>query len=125
IALSFNGEIYNYIELRQELKALGQKFRSTGDTEVLLRAYEQWGPECLSRLNGMFAFALWDNRNRRLLLARDRFGEKPLYIARGRNGLVFASEMKAILAIRPELREANRRAVYRYLARGDLDLDHE
>ncbi len=125
LALSFNGEIYNYIELRAELKALGHTFRSNGDTEVLLRAYEQWGPDCLPRLNGMFAFALWDNRKRTLLLARDRFGEKPLYIARSEKGLIFASEMKAILAIRPELREPNPRAIYRYLARGDLDLDHE
>ena len=80
LALSFNGEIYNYIELRDELRSLGQQFRSTGDTEVLLRAYQQWGPGCLPRLNGMFAFALWDNRKRTLLLGRDRFGEKPLYI---------------------------------------------
>ncbi|MEO8541815.1 MAG: asparagine synthase (glutamine-hydrolyzing), partial [bacterium] len=91
----------------------------------LLRAYEQWGTDCLGKLNGMFAFALWDNRKRTLLLARDRFGEKPLYIARSAKGLVFASEMKAILAVRPELREANHRAIYRYLARGDLDLDQE
>ncbi len=125
LALSFNGEIYNYIELREELKKLGHSFRSAGDTEVLLRAYQQWGADCLPKLNGMFAFALWDNKKRSLLLARDRFGEKPLYIARSPKGLIFASEMKAILAIRPELREANRRAIYRYLARGDLDLDHE
>ena len=125
LALCFNGEIYNYIELRAELKALGHSFRSSGDTEVVLRAYEQWGAGCLSRLNGMFAFALWDNNKRTLLLARDRFGEKPLYIARSPKGLVFASEMKAILAVRPELRQANERAIYRYLARGDLDLDHE
>ncbi len=125
LALSFNGEIYNYIELRDELKALGHTFHSAGDTEVLLRAYEQWGTDCLRRLNGMFAFALWDNRKRTLLLARDRFGEKPLYIARSAKGVVFASEMKAILAIRPELREPNQRAMYRYLARGDLDQDHE
>ena len=125
LVLSFNGEIYNYIELRDELRALGHRFRSTGDTEVLLRAYEQWGPDCLARLNGMFAFALWDNRRRTLMLARDRFGEKPMYIARSPKGLIFASEMKAILAIRPDLREGNRRAIYRYLARGDLDLDHE
>jgi len=125
LALSFNGEIYNYIELRDELKARGHSFRSAGDTEVLLRAYEEWGPGCLAKLNGMFAFALWDSVKRTLLLARDRFGEKPLYVARSPKGLVFASEMKAILAVRPELREPNHRAIYRYLARGDLDLDHE
>ena len=125
LALSFNGEIYNYIELREELQALGHAFRSAGDTEVLLRAYQQWGAACLPRLNGMFAFALWDNRKRTLLLARDRFGEKPLYIARSPRGVVFASEMKAILAVRPELREPNRKAMYRYLSRGDLDQDQE
>ncbi|MGE0601289.1 MAG: asparagine synthase (glutamine-hydrolyzing) [Dehalococcoidia bacterium] len=125
LALNYNGEIYNYIELREELKGLGHKFRSTGDTEVLLRAFEQWGTGCLQRLNGMFAFALWDNRKRTLTLARDRFGEKPLYMARSPRGVVFASEMKAILAVRPELRVANRAAVYRYLSRGDLDLDQQ
>ena len=125
LAMVFNGEIYNYLELRSELKGLGFEFRSNGDGEVLLRAYEAWGVNCLSRLNGMFAFALWDNRKRQLLLARDRFGEKPMYIARSPRGVAFASEMKAILAIRPELRVPNRKAVYRYLSRGDLDLDHE
>jgi asparagine synthase (glutamine-hydrolysing) len=125
LALSFNGEIYNYIELRDELKSRGHRFRSAGDTEVVLRAFEEWGTGCLAKLNGMFAFALWDNRKRTLLLARDRFGEKPLYIARSAKGLIFASEMKAILAVRPELREANHRAIYRYIARGDLDLDTE
>lgn len=125
LAMVFNGEIYNYLELRSELKGLGFAFRSNGDGEVLLRAYEAWGIDCLGRLNGMFAFAIWDNRKRQLLLARDRFGEKPLYVARSRRGVAFASEMKAILAIRPELRTPNRKAVYRYLSRGDLDLDHE
>lgn len=125
LALTFNGEIYNYVELRAELKALGHCFNSTGDTEVLLRAYEQWGVACLPRLNGMFAFALWDQRKRRLFLARDRFGEKPLYLARGGREVVFASEMKAIQAVRPHLRQPNRRVVFRYIARGDLDLDQE
>jgi len=125
LSLIFNGEIYNYIELRDELKALGHSFRSAGDTEVLLRAYEQWSVDALRRLNGMFAFALWDERQRRLLLARDRFGEKPLFIARSPRGVIFASEMKAIFAVRPELREPNRKAIYRYLARGDLNLDCE
>ena len=125
LTMIFNGEIYNYIELRAELRVLGHRFRSDGDGEVLLRAYEAWGVDCLHRLNGMFAFALWDDRKHQLLLARDRFGEKPLYIARSSKGVVFASEMKAILAIRPDLREANRKSVFRYLARGDLDLDQE
>jgi asparagine synthase (glutamine-hydrolysing) len=125
LTLIFNGEIYNYIELRSELKSLGYEFRSEGDGEVILKAYEAWGTKCLPRLNGMFAFALWDGRKDELLLARDRFGEKPLYIARSPKGVLFASEMKAILAVRPELREANRLSVFRYLSRGDLDLDHE
>ncbi|MCE7928567.1 MAG: asparagine synthase (glutamine-hydrolyzing) [Chloroflexi bacterium CFX7] len=123
LALVFNGEIYNYLELRSELKALGHDFRSSGDVEVLLRAYEQWGHDCLARLNGMFAFAIWNSRKQELFLARDRFGEKPLFLARSPKGLVFASEMKAILAVRPELRRPNRKPIFRYLARGDLDLD--
>ena len=125
LVLMFNGEIYNYVELRAELRGLGREFRSTGDTEVLLRAYQQWGVDCLRRLNGMFSFAVWDERKRELFLARDRFGEKPMYIARTERSVVFASEMKAILAVRPELRRANRKSVFRYLSRGDLDLDHE
>jgi asparagine synthase (glutamine-hydrolysing) len=124
-ALVFNGEIYNYLELREELRDLGHTFRSEGDGEVILRAYLQWGSEAIRRFNGMFAFALWDARKRQLLLARDRFGEKPLYLARSRRGVVFASEMKAILAARPELRTPNLRSVYRYASRGDLDLDNE
>ncbi|MCZ2108582.1 MAG: asparagine synthase (glutamine-hydrolyzing) [Dehalococcoidia bacterium] len=125
LAMTFNGEIYNYVELRAELKGLGHQFHSTGDTEVLLRAYRQWGPDCLPRLNGMFSIAIWDGRKRELFLARDRFGEKPMYVARTGRSVVFASEMKAILAVRPELRRANRKSVFRYLSRGDLDLDHE
>ncbi len=122
-ALVFNGEIYNYLELRSELKALGHQFRSEGDGEVILRAYLEWGTSCLRRFNGMFAFALWDSGKRQLFLARDRFGEKPLYLARSGRGVVFASEMKAILAVRPELRKPNLKSVYRYMSRGDLDLD--
>lgn len=125
LVMVFNGEIYNYVELRSELKGLGFEFRSEGDGEVLLRAYEAWGTDCLAKLNGMFAFAIWDNRKRQLFLARDRFGEKPLYIARSPRGVVFASEMKAILAVRPELRVPNRKAIFRYLSRGDLDQDQE
>jgi asparagine synthase (glutamine-hydrolysing) len=95
----YNGEIYNYRELKSELAALGAVFRTQSDTEVLLACYRQWGDACLPRLNGMFAFALWDERNQRLLVARDRFGEKPCYYATlPGGGMAFASEIKAILA---------------------------
>jgi asparagine synthase (glutamine-hydrolysing) len=102
-ALTFNGEIYNYRELRLELVERGHKFHTDTDTEVLLAAFTEWGKECLPRLNGMFAFAIWDTKERRLTLARDRLGIKPLYYAlvEGDNGapvsFIFASEVKAIL----------------------------
>jgi asparagine synthase (glutamine-hydrolysing) len=99
LRIVFNGEIYNYLELRRELELLGVKFRTRSDTEVLLAALQLWGDDALLRLNGMFAFALWDERTRRMFVARDRFGEKPLFMGRGELGtVVFASEMKAILA---------------------------
>src|ERR1700693_5902241 len=79
LTIVFNGEIYNFAELRAELAAKGRVFRSHSDTEVILAGYDEWGTDCLSRLNGMFAFALFDARERTLLLARDRAGEKPLY----------------------------------------------
>jgi asparagine synthase (glutamine-hydrolysing) len=95
----FNGEIFNYLELRAELEALGHGFRTRSDTEVLLRAIVQWGCEALPRLNGQFAFAWYDRRERRVLLARDPFGERPLFHARAAGGLVFASEIKALFAL--------------------------
>ncbi len=91
----YNGEIYNFVELRAELGA--DSFRTHSDTEVLLRAYARWGSECLQRLRGMFALAIWDSREQRLFLARDRFGIKPLYWAQTPTGLYFASEIKALL----------------------------
>jgi asparagine synthase (glutamine-hydrolysing) len=98
LQIVFNGEIYNYRELRAELLALGHTFRTHSDTEVILVAYQQWGDQCVARLSGMFAFVLWDARSRRALLARDRVGKKPLYYYRKGNVLAFASELKALRA---------------------------
>ena len=97
--ITYNGEIYNYRALRSELESAGHQFQTNSDTEVILAAYAEWDAGCLSRLRGMFAFAIWDSIERRLFAARDLFGEKPLYFSRGANStLVIASEMKAILA---------------------------
>lgn len=96
--LVYNGELYNTQELRQELLALGHQFEGHSDTEVLLHAYVQWGPDCLEKLNGIYAFALWEEHKKRLFLARDRMGVKPLFFKRHEGGLIFASEIKTILA---------------------------
>ena len=95
--LTFNGEVYNYIELREELRARGRGFVSGSDTEVVLQAYEEWGPDCVRRFNGMWAFALWDQRRRRLFCSRDRFGAKPFYYRVDAGLFAFGSEIKAIL----------------------------
>ena len=97
--LVFNGEIYNHVELRAELEARGARFRTRSDTEVILEAFGIWGEACVERFNGMFAFALWQRSARRLFLARDRIGIKPLYIAEIPGGVAFASEMKAFYQI--------------------------
>jgi len=96
-AISYNGEVYNFQELRVKLEALGHRFHSRTDTEVILYAFVEWGPRCVEMFNGMFAFAIWDNQKKELFLARDRYGIKPLYYARRNNTLVFASEVKSIL----------------------------
>jgi asparagine synthase (glutamine-hydrolysing) len=98
VQIAFNGEIYNFQALRRELESMGHGFATRSDTEVILQAYLEWGEDCLSRLNGMFAFALWDARSQTLLLARDRVGEKPLYWMRQGQRLAFASELKALRA---------------------------
>ncbi len=111
----YNGEIYNYIELRVELEARGHTFRSGTDTEVILASYREYGTACLERFNGMFAFAIYDSVEHTVWLARDRIGIKPLYYARVDGGLIFASEIKAILASGEVRREANPRAMYQYV----------
>jgi asparagine synthase (glutamine-hydrolysing) len=116
----FNGEIYNYIELREELRSAGYTFRTNTDTEVILKAYALWGEKCLDRFNGMFAFALWDAVNRKLFCARDRMGIKPFYYFHDRNRFVFASEIKALLVLDVE-RKANPQIVYDYLSQALLD----
>jgi asparagine synthase (glutamine-hydrolysing) len=97
IQVVFNGEIYNHADLRPQLEAAGHRYRTRSDTETIVHAYEQWGDDCVERFRGMFAFAIWDGPRRRLLLARDRLGVKPLYWARAGDRLLFASEIKAIL----------------------------
>jgi asparagine synthase (glutamine-hydrolysing) len=116
LALVFNGEIYNFRELREELRAFGHRFALDSDTEVLLRGYQQWGQSVVQHLRGMFAFAIWDGPNARLFLARDRFGEKPLFLHCAGENLYFASEIKALLKL-PHLDvKVDFRAVWDYLA---------
>ncbi len=102
VGIAFNGEIYNYAEVRAELQSLGHKFHTNSDTETVLHAFVEWDKECFRRLRGMFAVALWKESERRLVLARDRMGIKPLYIARRNGDLFFGSELKAIFA-HPEI----------------------
>jgi asparagine synthase (glutamine-hydrolysing) len=109
LTLAYNGEVYNFVALRRQLEALGHNFRSGSDTEVVLRAFAEWGPEAFARLNGMFALAVVDDRKRKAWIARDRFGKKPLFVARLGRRLAIASELKAIHAIAP----------------GELTLNHE
>ena len=98
LVLVFNGTIYNYKELRAELVAMGYRFFSQSDSEVILKAYHAWGADCVQRLFGMFAFAVWDQRDASLFMARDRFGIKPLYYTLDRSRLRFASSLQALLA---------------------------
>jgi asparagine synthase (glutamine-hydrolysing) len=103
----FNGEIYNFVELREELEAFGHRFKTRSDTEVIVHAYEQWGRDCVRRFNGMFAFALWDSVERELFIARDHLGIKPLYYVDLGNRILFASEIKALLQDRSCPREVD------------------
>ena len=125
LTISYNGEIYNYVELAEELAALGHRFKSRSDTEVLLHAWAEWGPDSLARLNGIFAFLLWDRSRKSLFAARDRFGVKPLYYFEEEGRIVFASEIKALLAVRKAAPRAAERLIYDFLMTGRLDHEDE
>jgi asparagine synthase (glutamine-hydrolysing) len=118
VALVFNGEIYNFRELAAELRAAGVELRTRSDTEVLLELYRLHGPSFVQRMRGMFAFAIWDGRARRLVLGRDRLGKKPLFFHVGKRGLSFASELQALLVDGDIPRRADSRALYAYLTLG-------
>lgn len=115
ICITYNGEIYNFQEIKLELEDRGHRFFSNTDTEVVVHAYEEYGFECLQKFNGMFSFALWDNKKKRLFLARDRIGIKPLYYYNNKGKFIFASEIKAILQDKAVERKINHQALYHYL----------
>src|SRR5262249_26592076 len=119
----FNGEIYNHAELRPTLENRGHVYRTHSDTETILHAYEEYGHDCVQHLRGMFAFAIWDSRQQKLFIARDRLGIKPLYYHLDGDRLVFGSEIKVVLAypgVEPQL---NRRGIPEFLAFGYLSGD--
>ncbi|MGE0132772.1 MAG: asparagine synthase (glutamine-hydrolyzing) [Blastocatellales bacterium] len=124
VYITFNGEIYNFQQLRRELEVLGYGFCTRTDTEAIIHAYEQWGIDCLAKLRGMFAFAIWDRRLKRMFLARDRVGKKPLFYARFGDRFLFASELQGILADREVPREVDQRAIDAYLSYGYVPAPH-
>jgi asparagine synthase (glutamine-hydrolysing) len=121
----YNGEIYNYRELREDLRLIGVHAVGGSDTGILLEAFEKWGPAVLPRLNGMWAFGTWDEARRSLFLCRDRFGVKPLYYCLGSDGIAFASEPKALLALYPERRRVCRKTMLNFLAHNELFVGSE
>ncbi len=125
LAMVFNGEVYNYVELRQELKSLGVEFRTATDSEVILAAYRQWGTDCFSRFNGMWALAIWDKRQGRLVLSRDRFGIKPLHLTQHEGKLYFASEIKALLTLPGLPRRLNKTIAADFLRWGTVNHTQE
>src|SRR3989442_2992444 len=116
IQIVFNGEIWNYKALRKELMEKGHQFRTNSDTETIVHAYEEYGVDCIARLNGMFGFAIWDGPRKRLLLARDRAGKKPLYYTSVNGDFLFASEIKSLLYHPDVKRQADRQALADFLS---------
>lgn len=122
--ITYNGEIYNFLELRQQLESMGHRFKSRTDTEVILAAYDEWGPACVERFAGMFAFAIWDSSRRRLWLVRDRLGKKPLYYAHVNGTFMFASELKSLMMGTAVPRAIDPDAVGLYLRYGYVPSPH-
>ena len=114
----FNGEIYNYIELRKKLESKGVKFITNSDTEVLLESYALYGPDCVRNFEGMWSFALFDKRKEILILSRDRFGEKPLFYKKSKKGIFFSSQTSFLHELSGEKSEINYNHIYRYLVNG-------
>lgn len=125
LCITFNGEIYNYKEIRQELEGRNYRFKTGTDTEVILRAYQEWGENCLHRFNGMWGFAIWDRSRQRLFCARDRFGVKPFYYAVANGSFYFGSEIKQVLHASRIPRVANAHAVFNFLEWGLVDNSDE
>ena len=122
--ITFNGEIYNFIEIRNELMAKGYRFKSDTDTEVIAAAFAEWQEGCLDRFNGMWTFAIWDRKTRRLFISRDRFGIKPLYIADMNGRIIFASEMKAVVPVMDKV-EVNRDMIERYKKNPHYEMEED
>lgn len=120
LVIVYNGEVYNYKEIREELKRLGYSFFSTSDTEVVLKSYKEWGEKCLSKFNGMFAFCIYNIKEKKLFVARDRFGIKPFYYYKKDDRFIFASEIKAILC-HSKKRIPNDKLIYDYLMYNIVD----
>src|SRR5689334_19164971 len=118
VCVILNGEIYNYPSLREDLLLRGHRFSTISDTEAIVHLYEEYGEGCFTKLNGMFAIALWDLKNRKLLLARDRVGEKPLYYTTEKHRVIFGSELKALLAADSLSREIDPQALSDYFSLG-------
>ncbi len=127
LTLIFNGEIYNYIELRDELSLSGVKFKTKSDTEVVLRAYEKYGVDCFNKFNGMWSIAIFDNRCGTLILSRDRFGKKPLYYYQTKSSIIFASEIKSLFEHPDVSKKPNFKKIYKYLSTNYryIDIDEE